>query len=166
LPRPPITFEGETVRLPLTRGYVTVLDAADLPLVAPYTWCIFNAHTKWPYAVTGSRGTRTGRLFLHRLLLGAPDHLHVDHRDLDTLNNRRSNLRLVTPSENHANQRHFGTSSRYRGVIWHRGKWRAVVVARGVRHYLGRFVDEEDAARAVDRALLEAWGEHARLNLG
>jgi hypothetical protein len=160
----PIRIERDAVHVPLTQGFTTVVDLADWPRVAPYTWCVFNAHTKWPYAVTGSRGCRTGRLFLHRLLLEAPSHLHVDHRDLDTLNNRRGNLRLVTPAENHANQRHFGTSSRFRGVIWHRGKWRATIMARGKHRYLGRFVDEVEAARAVDAALRAAWGEHARLN--
>jgi hypothetical protein len=160
-PRPPVVYDGDVVRIPLTQGFTTVVDAADWPRVAPYTWCI-NGRTKWQYAVTGSR---TGHLlFLHRLLLNAPAHLQVDHHDLDTLNNRRTNLRLVTPAENHANQRHFGTSSRFRGVIWHRGKWRARIVACGQPFYLGRFADEEEAARAVDAALLRAWGPFARLN--
>jgi HNH endonuclease len=161
LPRLPVEREGDVVRIPLTQGFTTVVDWADWPRVAPYTWCVCNAQTKWPYAVTASP---RGRVLLHRLLLDAPSHLQVDHRDLDTLNNRRANLRLVTPQENHANQRHFGTSSRFRGVIWHRGKWRAVVVARGRRYYLGRFVHEDDAARAVDAVLRDAWGPHARLN--
>jgi HNH endonuclease len=164
LPRPPVVVEDAAVRIPLTQGFTTVVDAADWPRLEPYTWCIFNARTKWPYAVTGApRGGR--RILLHRFLLDAPAHLYVDHRDGDTLNNRRANLCLVTPAENHANQRHFGTSSRYRGVIWHRGKWRATLMARGRRIYLGRFANEVEAARAVDAALRAAWGPLARLNL-
>lgn len=162
-PRPPILSDGEVVHIPLTQGFTTVVDLADWPLVAFYTWCVFGARTKWPYAITALPGRRT-RIMLHRLLLDAPPELHVDHCDLDTLNNRRANLRLVTPGENHANQRHWGTSSRYRGVIRHQGKWRAAVMVRGAHRYLGRFVHEVDAARAVDAALLEAWGAHARLN--
>ena len=159
-----MTCTDGVVSVPLTRGFVTLVDAADWPAVSRHTWCVFNAHTKWPYAVSGSDGCRTGKLVLHRFLLAAPPGLHVDHVNLDTLDNRRSNLRLVTPAENHANQRHFGTSSRYRGVIWHRGKWRATVTARGQFHYLGRFTDEEAAARAVDAVLRAVWGDRAHLN--
>jgi len=104
-------------------------------------------------------------MMLHRFLLDAPPELHVDHKNLDTLDNRRHNLRLVTPAQNHANQRPFGTTSRFRGVSWHAGKWRAQMMFRGRLHYLGRYADELDAARAVDCALLKAWGAHARLNL-
>jgi len=97
-------------------------------------------------------------------LLDAPPHLHVDHKNGDTLDNRRRNLRLVTPAENHANQRPFGSSSQYRGVTRHQGRWMARVTAAGRLYYLGSFVDEQDAARAVDRTLRAVWGEHARLN--
>jgi hypothetical protein len=152
------------MHVPLTAGFWTIVEESDWLRIAPHTWCVFNLHTKWPYAVSGSRGCVNGRIILHRLLLDAPPELHVDHINLDTLDNRRSNLRLVTPAENHANQRPFGATSRFRGVRWHRGKWVGQVMFRGHLHYLGRFVDEEDAARAVDRALLEAWGAHARLN--
>jgi len=162
LPRPPVEVLADGVRVPLTQGASTLIDERDWPRVAPLRWCLFRAGAHWPYAATGRRGG--GLVLLHRFLLDAPPHLHVDHKNGDTLDNRRPNLRLVSPAENHANQRHFGTSSRYRGVIWHRGKWRAVVVARGVRHYLGRFADEEAAARAVDASLRVAWGDHARLN--
>lgn len=163
LPRPPVEVLADGVRVPLTQGLTTVVDVDDWPRVAPYPWCVLNAQSKWRYAATGGPRGRAP-ILLHRLLLAAPPHLYVDHRDGDTLNNRRANLCLVTPAENHANQRHFGTSSRFRGVIRHRGKWRAVVVARGVWHYLGRFADEEEAAHAVDAALRAAWGDLARLN--
>lgn len=165
LPRPPVTFEGETVRIPLTQGFSTVVDATDWPRVESYTWCIFNAQTKWPYAVTARPGGH-GRIMLHRLLLDAPAHLHVDHRDCNTLNNCRANLRLVTPTENKANQRAFaGSSSRFRGVFRHpNGRWRVVVMARGKRQYLGYFGNEIEAAHAADRVLWDAWGPLARLN--
>jgi len=164
LPREPITTQQGVVRLPLTRGFVTLVDEADWPAVSEHTWCVFNARTKWPYAVSGSAGCRKGKLVLHRFLLDAPPGLYVDHVNGDTLDNRRENLRLVTPSDNHANQRAFGVSSRYRGVTYHAGKWLARVRAHGSEHYLGRFVDEAEAARAVDRTLRAVWGEHARLN--
>jgi len=161
LPRPPVEFLADGVRVPLTQGASTIIDAADWPRVAPFPWCLFRAGAHWPYAVTGRRG---GLVLLHRFLLEAPADLHVDHKNGDTLDNRRANLRLVTPRQNHANQRAFGRSSRYRGVTRHADKWLARVTAGGRLYYLGRFVDEQDAARAVDATLRAVWGEHARLN--
>jgi len=154
------------VRIPLTAGFTTVIDEADWPLVAPYTWCTIKQGTRYPYAKAWAReGADRRVIFMHRLILNAPPELHVDHKNHDTLDNRRSNLRLVTREQNQANQRALGGTSRFRGVRWYKNAWQAAVMFRGHVHYLGRYADEEEAARAVDRALLEAWGTHARLNL-
>jgi hypothetical protein len=101
---------------------------------------------------------------MHRVILDAPRHLLVDHIDFDTLNNRRANLRLVTAAENTAHQQLQGGQSRFRGVRWFKGKWQAAIMVRGQWVYAGRFTDEEEAARAVDAALVKAWGHYATPN--
>ena len=86
----------------------------------------------------------------------------IDHINGDGKDNRISNLRLANGSQNQANQRKKpGLSSRFKGVSWHRnyGKW----VASG-RLHLGYFDNEEDAARAYDRAISIIHGEFAVLN--
>ena len=46
---------------------------------------------------------------------------HIDHRDLDSLNNKWSNLRLATQSQNSANRRkHRNNTSGLKGVSWHK----------------------------------------------
>lgn len=154
------------MHIPLTQGRIAVVDLADWPRVAPYTWCTFTADRKWIYAVTGSARCVNGRQFLHRLLLDAPPELQVDHIDHDGLNNRRANLRLVTLHQNLANARPHGASSPYRGVTWDRYncQWMARVTVQGQTQYLGRFVHAAEAARAVDAALHAAWGPYACLN--
>lgn len=53
-----------------------------------------------------------------------------------------------------------GSSSRYKGVYWdtRKRRWRVVVRWQGVRHELGLFKDDVEAARAYDTALLEIVG--------
>jgi hypothetical protein len=57
-------------------------------------------------------------------------------------------------------------SSKYRGVFWHKSsnKWRAQINYDSKQHALGYFEEEEEAARAYDRAARAQKGEKAQLN--
>lgn len=84
---------------------------------------------------------------LHRAIFGLTpgDHKQVDHKDRDRLNCRRSNLRVGTHALNSQNLGLRGGKSRYRGVTWASGKWRAYATINGRQHNLGRFADEHEA---------------------
>lgn len=105
---------------------------------------------------------------MHREILGLmPEDPDVDHRDGEGLNNRRSNLRLVTNSQNNMNsQCRWGALSKYKGVSWHkrREKWQGRIKLNGKEIYLGYFDNEKKAARAYDEAAKKHFGEFARLN--
>jgi hypothetical protein len=103
---------------------------------------------------------------MHRLILGAPEGVLVDHVDGDGLNNTRANLRLCTSSQNAANIKAVWGCSRYKGVSPHSAssRWQVILTYMGERIYLGLFDDEEEAARAYDRKALELRGEYAHLN--
>lgn len=105
---------------------------------------------------------------MHRLLLGIHGmgrRVTGDHINGDTLDNRRSNLRVGTHSQNMANVAHPGGTSHYRGVgLLKSGKWRAQIQVSGKTRHVGVFTDEEEAARACDAAALAAFGSFARLN--
>ncbi len=91
----------------------------------------------------------------------------IDHIDRDKANNRPSNLRVVSRSENILNTgKRLGTKSKYRGVYWHakRQKWRAMISANGRLASIGMFHSEEEAARAFDARALKERGEFAVLN--
>jgi hypothetical protein len=150
-----------TAHVPLTRGAVAVIDAADIPLVANRTWHLHSAG----YAV--ARRLDYGKyqtIYMHRVLLPVVAPLEVDHINGNRLDNRRSNLRSVTVTLQRANAGPRRVSaSRYRGVS----------VARGVAHpwtarirgkTLGAFATEEEAARAADAEMLRLYGPYARLN--
>lgn len=140
--------------------HVILYDLADAELVESRRWSVSesNSVSGLFYARTTSKQARTS---MHVLLMGRPMIDHINHNGLD---NRRSNLRPATKSQNSANsiRRVFGKSSTFRGVGWreHAGKW----VARIAKRHLGYFETETDAARAYDAAAREAFGEFASLN--
>lgn len=104
---------------------------------------------------------------LHRYILDAKPDQIVDHISMDVKDNRRSNLRFATRSENQANQTKRSTNkSGYKGVSWSKamGKWQAVIQHNGKSKYLGCYEDPAEAAKAYDAAAIELKGVYARPN--
>lgn len=159
------TIQVDTATVALTQGKMTLVDTADLNIVAPYKWYCSNG-----YAIA-SIWTADGncrRIYLHRLVLGLADpRIHADHINGDGLDNRRTNLRRATRHQNMANQTlSRRNTSGYKGVSKYprTPAYRATITANGKRRHLGFFATPEAAARAYDRAAVELHGEYARTN--
>jgi hypothetical protein len=142
-------------------GQQTVIDLADLDKVNNITWRTIGTADGWFYAGTEINGQS---VYLHTYLLDCKGVIHIDH---DTLNNRRSNLRVATKGQiaQHRMKRSNNTSG-FIGVNWHHGilKWRARITAGGTRLHLGYFDDPVEAARVYDRAAIKYHSEFAVLN--
>jgi len=115
--------------------------------------------------------TSSGRwVKLSRLIVKPPRGMFVDHINGVTLDNRRENLRAVTPAENMHNKRKMARpcTSQFKGVHWHvrRAKWIARIHLSGSLQEIGAFDHEEAAARAYDEVAFAAWGDKACLNFG
>jgi hypothetical protein len=110
---------------------------------------------------------RPGLRLLHKWIMGVPTgtryRVIVDHINRDTLDCRRSNLRLVTPTQSNLN-RVVAARDLPIGVYRTRnGKFDARIKRAGVAHHLGVFDSPEQAADAVSvaRALFDAPAERA-----
>ena len=156
----------DTVRVPLSCGRQALIDAADADLILPRRWHSLPGR-KTRYAFTKVKlpdGRRTS-LYMHRLMMSPPLGMQVDHIDGDGLNNRRSNLRLCTQTENlRYRQKHKNNRGRFKGVRNANGIWAAFIHLDGADRWLGYFETDEDAAYAYDAAARDAFGEFARLN--
>lgn len=97
-----------------------------------------------------------------------PDYLgDLDHIDMNKTNNRLSNLRKATRSQNNANSVKTRGVSKYKGVHLGRGKvnpWSAKISVNCERFYLGGFSTQEEAAQAYNTAALKHFGVFARTN--
>lgn len=155
--------------IPLTHGYVALVDDED------YDWLM---QWKWHLTKQGYAGTRAGKtqILMHRLITRAAKGQEVDHKNLNKLNNQRSNIRVCTPAQNKTNRTkqinikkparetmQYGYS-KFKGVCRHQKKWRARIKVGDKKIHIGLFATAEEAARAYDHIAFQHFGEFARLN--
>jgi hypothetical protein len=153
-------------RIPLTQGQVALVDDDDFERLSGHKWCAARDRSGNFYAVRHIPGPRWQKtIYMHREV--CPQGAEGDHRNRNTLDNQRRNLRPATHAQNAQNTgRLKNNTSGFRGVYWEKqvNKWRARIYSDKQRHLLGYFLNAEDAARAYDRAAKERFGEFACLN--
>lgn len=143
-------------------GEIFIVDDADFNFLSSFSWRVARMKNGQVYAMT-SRKTNGKKksLLMHRMILNAPQDMLVDHIDGNAQNNRRSNLRLATRSQNKMNSFYARGISKYRGVSFHKGagKWYAAIRKQGHIWHLGYFDTEEAAFAAYRLASLQLHGE-------
>lgn len=161
------------VEIPLTQGYVAMVDDEDAErVIALGTWHIIMVIRKAGELLYASHGARDCEprprraVLMHRFIMDAPDGMEVDHINHNALDNRRANLRICTHTENLRNMRNKPHTSRFKGVRWLKDgrRWVAAIRLDGHQRVLGYFTDEVAAARAYDKAAIELFGEFAAPN--
>jgi hypothetical protein len=156
--------------IPLTQGQVARVDAEDYERLNRHKWCAWKIGKKF-YAVRhvcgNGRRTPTVNEMLHHAILPPRPGLQVDHKNRNTLDFRRENLRYATASQQRVNGQVKTNKHGYRGVgkAAHATSWFAYINIDCKRTYLGcRFPTPRDAALAYDAAARLLHGEFAQLN--
>lgn len=155
-------IRGEVTAIFLKRRdgtvFETLVDTNDLARLQAINGTIFS---KWHNDTRDFRAMfslgKEKKILLHRIILNAPPGLQVDHINHNALDNRQSNLRIVTNSENAQNKIGANRSNRFSrsiGVYWHsRDKaWAAKIKINYKDIWIGYFDKKEDAEKAVFEA--------------
>ena len=148
----------------LNNGKTTLIDKEDYEFLSQYKW----RESSYGYAIRDVFNPHHTTRFLHQDLVQTKEGMQLDHINGDKLDNRRDNLREVTPQQNMMNKPvEKGTVSGYKGVTRSNkgGKtWRARIFVEGERIHLGCFKTKEEAAIAYNVAASKYFGEYAWLN--
>lgn len=134
-----------------------IIDRNMYQLMFQNTWHISRGY------VINSKKERLSRIILDCFDLS----LVVDHINGNTFDNRKCNLRIVTPEQNNLNKMPAkSSSSKYIGVFWdkNKNKWCAKIKVQNKQLFLGYFEREQDAALARDYATKKYFKEFGKLN--
>lgn len=145
------------------------VDDEDYDLVNQFIWRTDAAG----YAVTSLHNKETKKchiMKMHKLIMGNIGDFHIDHKNHDKLDNRRSNIRKCTPHENYMNKKHrLGSVHPYKGVRYRfkygKWKWYARCRRNDKHRYSGGYDTIEEAALAYNRLAIELFGEFAAINI-
>ncbi len=155
----------------LTDGLNTLVDdhPIEYRILNSLTWGIIKVKGQYPYPIHQVRRARKiSSIKMHQFIMNPDNGVMVDHKNRDTLDNRRENLRVVSRSYNCANaskMRRSGSTSKFKGVsVKSNGKYEARITKDGKTKSLGTFANESDAAKAYDDAAREIFGDSALTN--
>ncbi len=131
-------------------------DLEDYDLIKDYTWYKSSRYIK--------ARNKDKEIILHKLITDTDANTIVDHKDRNTSNCRKCNLRLCEQSDNCCNIKlRKDNKSGVTGVRWSKrdNLWLAYIQKNRKNNYLGAFSNFEDAVRARLKAEKELFGEYS-----
>lgn len=152
--------------IPLSQGKVTLVDDQDFERLNKVKWCATKGTNTYYVMRHQYLGCFNGKKkfkteMIHRVIMNPTKDMMIDHINGDGLDNRKSNLRIVTHRQNLQNMTHANKSTKYTGVHWvkRESHWAARITINGKRKYLGSFHDPLSAAIIYEFVLREVIGE-------
>jgi hypothetical protein len=144
-------------KIKLTQGQFALVDDENFELVNKYNWVIKVASKTLLYAQANVEGKL---IKMHKLILKT--NKIIDHINNNGLDNRKSNLRIVSTKENAINSRKRKTNTSGKtGVYWDkvRNKWSATITVNYKTIHLGRFSSFEEAKKVRQENELKYFGK-------
>ena len=148
----------------LHNGMLAIVDDEDYEYCNQFKWYAVKSRNTF-YAGRAPLDGNKKLILMHREILGVHGNLQVDHRNYNSLDNRKENMRVCTPQQNNQNQRcskrnKFGA----KGVTWCKisKKFRARIATGEKRIHLGCFNVLGDADSAYRIAEEKYFGEFSR----
>jgi hypothetical protein len=147
--------------------FEVIISACDAEKIYAHSWHK-SGHPKrgGPYFSYTTPRPAHKQITLHHFIVDCPPGMCVDHINGNTLDNRRSNLRICAQEENNRNRcKNSNSTSGYKGVFWdnHYKKWASYIQVNNKRIYLGRFNDPKKAYVAYVAASKKHHGEFGRI---
>lgn len=143
-------FDGDNIYGITNKGEKFVIDAEDFDRVKDYCW----RKDRKGYIIANGRNGSNKIVWLHRIIMRAKDDEIVDHINWDKSNNKKSNLRIATKTQNNINiKRKSNNTSGYTGVsVLKNGKYKSSISINGKKYHLGTFDELKDAVKTRHKA--------------
>lgn len=158
-PRPAI-IEGDVAKIPLgvnaKKGYEIV--DKEFAWIDQYNWTSNQSAGGYAVAWVNGKDTR-----MHHLIIEQSPPLVTDHINHNRLDNRMSNLRLVSIQQNAMNSK-ARSAHGYKGVISYKGRWKSSITFNNKRIQGGIYDTIEEAAESYNELARKYFGEYAKLN--
>lgn len=143
-----------------------ILDEVGVKLFDSRIWGVDFRAGK-PAYLKANNPISGGNIYFHRTIMNAPKGSEIDHINGNKLDNRLSNLRFCSRSENLRNRRSYSKSSKYKGIVLSKNsvdKWSVKFTFEKQVFYTMSIYTEEEAARLYDRMIKLLHGKFAQLN--
>ncbi len=165
------------MKIKLPNNLETEIDNDDEWVIEKYCGWYVNHRG---YVLAGIRRSRK-KIILHRVIMNAQKGIYIDHIDGNKLNNKKTNLRFATPTQNAWNKK-FKLKKKYIGVFKFKSKsngsrirkrttdkeWYALISytenGKRITKYIGYYDTELEAAKAYNEESIKIRGEFAMLN--
>lgn len=153
--------------IPLSKGKRAMVDIKDYEVLNKFKWyCTYYGYAESRTYIKGSgrKNQKQIKRWMHRLILNAPKGMQVDHINHDRLDNRRSNLRICTPSQNRMNsslKRENKTGVKGVYFLKRNKKWGVSLQVNKSKKHIGYFEEFEKAVEASLIARKKYHGEFA-----
>lgn len=150
------------------KGQQIIVDDSDFESLSRFKWYVNGGYAG--RTAKNPLNDKPMMILMHReiLCLSFGNPLHGDHRDGNTLNNQRENLRIATNSQNQCNRGPCKTNtSGYKGVTWNKrsNKWQAAMKFQGTNMLLGTSDDPQIAYALYVEAARRLHGEFSYAGL-